>query len=271
MINLTDPLLRNVKIRQAMAYAIDRPQVATYAEYGYELPANQADIVTPTFSGWLDRPLLARYGYSYDPAKGRRLLASAGFRPGRDGILADPAGHKLTFSVLDVAGYTDWMAAVQVIEQNLKAVGIAVQPQNVPDNSYENRLSYGRFQLAYGSEAGGPTPYYELWQWLYSGNTAPVGQPAATNFDRYSSPAADRLLAAYEATASIAAQHLIVAKLERAVLTDVPFIPVTEGADWFEYDAAAFSGWPTAAHPYAQPSVYISPDWGQVLLHLTPK
>jgi len=55
------------------------------------------------------------------------------------------------------------------------------------------------------------------------------------------------------------------------VLTAVPFIPVTEGADWFEYDAAAFSGWPTAADPYAQPSVYVSPDWGQVLLHLRPK
>jgi len=271
MINLTDPLLRNVKIRQAMAYAIDRPQVATYAEYGYELPANQADIVTPTFSGWLDRPLLARYDYSYDPARARRLLASAGLRPGRDGVLADRAGHKLTFSVLDVAGYTDWMAAVQVIERDLKAVGIAVQPENVSGNSYENRLSYGRFQLAYGSQAGGPTPYYELWQWLYSGSTAPVGQPAATNFDRYSNPATDRLLAAYEATASTAAQHLIVARLEQAVLTDVPFIPVTEAADWFEYDAAAFSGWPTGAHPYAQPSVYISPDWGQVLLRLVPK
>jgi peptide/nickel transport system substrate-binding protein len=163
------------------------------------------------------------------------------------------------------------MAAVQVIERDLKAVGIAVQPENVSGNSYENRLSYGRFQLAYGAQAGGPTPYYELWQWLYSGSTAPVGQPAATNFDRYSNPATDRLLAAYEATASTAAQHLIVARLEQAVLTDVPFIPVTEAADWFEYDAAAFSGWPTGTHPYAQPSVYISPDWGQVLLHLVPK
>jgi peptide/nickel transport system substrate-binding protein len=271
MINLTDPLLRNVKIRQAMAYAINRPQVASYAEYGYELPANQADIVTPTFSGWLDGPLLARYGYTYNPAKARRLLASAGLRPGRDGVLADRAGHRLSFTVLNAAGYTDWIAAVGVIGRNLKAVGIAVKAENVSPGSYYGRLSYGRFQLAYGAQAGGPTPYYELWQWLYSGTTAPVGQPAATNFERYRDPATDRLLAAYEATTSAAAQHLIVARLERTVLAAVPFIPVTEGADWFEYDAAAFSGWPTAAHPYAQPSVYISPDWGQVLLHLTPK
>src|SRR6266700_567095 len=176
----------------------------------------------------LTEPLLARYGYSCNPARARRLLAAAGLRPGRDGVLADRAGRRLSFTVLDVAGYTDWIAAVGVIERNLKAVGIAVKAENVSPDSYSSRLSYGRFQLAYGAQAGGPTPYYELSQWLYSGSTAPVGKPAATNFERYRDPATDRLLAAYEATT-------------------------------------------TAAHPYAQPSVYISPDWGQVLLHLTPK
>lgn len=271
MINLTDPLLRNVKIRQAMAYAINRPQVASYAEYGYESPANQADIVTPTFSGWLDRSLLARYGYSYNPARARRLLAAAGLRPGRGGILADRSGHRLSFTVLNVSGYTDWIAAVGVIERDLKAVGIAIKAENVSSDSYYSRLSYGRFQLAYGDQPGGPTPYYELSQWLDSGGTAPVGKPATTNFERFRDTAANSLLAAYTATTSTAAQHAIIAKLERIVLTTVPFIPVTEAADWFEYDAGAFTGWPTAANPYAQPSVYVSPDWGQVLLHLAPK
>jgi peptide/nickel transport system substrate-binding protein len=61
-------------------------------------------------------------------------------------------------------------------------------------DSYYNRLSDGRFQLAYGAQAGGPTPYYELWQWLYSGYTAPVGKSAATNYERYRDAGTDRLV-----------------------------------------------------------------------------
>jgi peptide/nickel transport system substrate-binding protein len=271
LINLTDPLLSDVRVRQAMAYAIDRPRVSAIGEYGYEPPANQADIVTPTFSGWLDKPLLAKYGYTYNPAKARRLLAAAGFRRGPGGILTDPAGHKLAFSVLNVRGYSDWENSVQLIRQELRAVGIELTPDNEPPATYYTRLYDGRFQLAYDSQAGGPTPYYELAQWLSSGNSAPVGRPAASNYERYRNRATDRLIISYAMTSSTAVQHRIVAKLEQAVLADVPFIPVTESVDWFEYDTAAFSGWPTPASPYAQPSAYVAPDWGQVLLHLTPK
>ena len=54
--NLKNPLLGNVKVRQAMSYAIDRAKVSSIGEYGYEPPANQTGIVTPTFSSWLDQP-----------------------------------------------------------------------------------------------------------------------------------------------------------------------------------------------------------------------
>lgn len=55
------------------------------------------------------------------------------------------------------------------------------------------------------------------------------------------------------------------------MLADVPVIPVTESVDWYEYNPRSFTGWPTPGNAYAQPSAYISPDWGQVLLHLAPK
>ncbi len=55
------------------------------------------------------------------------------------------------------------------------------------------------------------------------------------------------------------------------MVSDVPIIPVVEAVDWYQYDTASFSGWPTPADPYAQPSAYAYPDMEQVLLHLSPK
>src|SRR6516162_10135434 len=98
--NLTNSLLTNVKVRQAMSYAIDRNKVSTIGESGYEPPANQAGIVTPTFSSSLNNSALAAWGNSYDPAKAKSLLESAGFHPGSDGIMTNAAGQKLSFTVI---------------------------------------------------------------------------------------------------------------------------------------------------------------------------
>src|SRR5258708_17723041 len=100
--NLKNPLLANVKVRQAMSYAVDRSKVSSIGESGYEPPANQAGIVTPTFSGWLDTSLAGQYNYSYSPAKAKQLLASAGFKLGSDGILANAAGPERPFTVTNL-------------------------------------------------------------------------------------------------------------------------------------------------------------------------
>jgi peptide/nickel transport system substrate-binding protein len=62
-INLKDPILSNVAVRKAIAYAIDRARVAQIGEYGYQPPANQTGIVTPTFKSWLKPGLDKVYGY----------------------------------------------------------------------------------------------------------------------------------------------------------------------------------------------------------------
>jgi peptide/nickel transport system substrate-binding protein len=271
--NLTNPLLSNVKVRQAMSYAINRSQVSTIGESGYEPPANQAGIVTPTFSSSLDRSALAQYGnYSYDPAKAIALLESAGFKMGSDGIMANAAGQKLSFTVINIGDYSDWVADMQVIQQDLKAVGIAITPDNLSNTDFDADLYYGKYQLAYyDQQTFGPSAYYELNNWLNSADTAPVGKLAATNYERYSSAATESLLNQYAATTSPATQASIVDQLEQVMLSSVPIIPVVEAVDWYQYDTAAFTGWPTPGNPYAQPSAYAYPDMEQVLLHLSPK
>jgi peptide/nickel transport system substrate-binding protein len=270
--NLTNSLLSNVKVRQAMSYAINREQVSAIGESGYEPPANQTGVVTPTFSGSLDHSALASWGDGYDPAKAKALLGSAGFHLGSDGIMTNAAGDKLQFTVINVGDFSDWVASMQVIQQDLRAIGIAISPDNLSSNDFEADLYYGKYQLAYSTQPTfGPGVYYELDNWLNSANTAPVGKSAATNVERYTDSATDALLKQYAASTSTTTQQSILDQLQQVMVSQVPIIPVVERVDWYQYSTASFTGWPTASNPYAQPPVWVYPDNEQVLLHLSPK
>jgi peptide/nickel transport system substrate-binding protein len=268
--NLTVPGLSDVKVRQAMAYALDRNKVGEVGEYGEEAGANQTGVVLPTFRAWQDTKDAATYDYGYNPAKARQILEADGYKLGSDGVYAK-GGKKLAFTAINVGGYSDWVASMSVIASELKAVGIAVTPQNLASSDLENNLFTGKFQLAYFDQTAGPTPEYELRQWLFSGNSAPIGKNASTDWERYINPATDKLFEQYAATTDTATQHQIVDQLQQVMLSDVPFIPVTQEVNWFQYNTASFTGWPTPSNPYALPAIYAYPDMGQVLLHLKPK
>jgi peptide/nickel transport system substrate-binding protein len=268
--NLTVPGLNNVAVRQAMAYAIDRNRVSQIGEYGYEPPANQTGIVTPTFSSWEDTSAASQYDYTYNPAKAKQILTGAGFKMGSNGIFASPSGKPLSFTVINIGGYSDWVASMQVIQQDLKAVGIQITSDNLSQNDFLSRLYNGDYQLAYNNQQGGPSPYYEYRQWLYSANSAPIGKQAASNWERYSNPATDALINQYATITSQAQQQQIVDQLQQVLLKDVPFIPVTEEVAWYQYNTGKFTGWVTQSNPYAVPAAYFYPDMGQVLLHLAP-
>ena len=268
-INLKNPILSNVAVRKAMAYAIDRKRVSQIGEYGYEPPSNQTGIVTPTFSSWLDPKLAGTV--TYNPAKAKSILDQAGYKMS-GGVYHTPDGKSLSFRIINIGGYSDWVASVQVIQQQLKAVGIQITPENLSSTTYDANLYAGKYELAYsGNETGGPAPYYELRQLLYSKNSAPIGENATTNWERYENPAVDKLIDRYGGTTSSALQHSIVKKLEAVMVNEVPVIPVTEGVDWYQYNTKSLSGWVTQQNPYAKPAAYEHPDWGVMLLHLKPK
>ena len=225
-INLKDPILSDVQVRQAMAYAIDRKKVSTIGEYGYEPPSNQTGVVTPTFSSWVDSSAAAKYGnyYAYNPAKATSILTADGYKKDSNGIMAKN-GKELSFNIINVGGFSDWVASVQVIQQDLQAVGIKITPVNLASTDFDTRLYNGNYQLAYNSETGGPSPYYELRQWLYGPNTAPIGKLATTNWERYSNPATDKLINQYGGTTDPAQQHAIVNQLQQVMLSEVPGHP----------------------------------------------
>jgi peptide/nickel transport system substrate-binding protein len=268
-INLKNSILKDVAVRRAMAYAIDRSRVSKIGEYGYEPPANQTGIVTPTFKSWLNKKLAKKFSYS--PKKAKSILTKAGYKL-KKGLFYTKSGKPLSFTMVNISGYTDWIASAQIVAQELKAIGIKVTPVNESQTTYNSDTYFGHYQLAYdGNNAGGPAPYYELRQELYSKNSAPIGKSASSNWERYYNKKVDRLINAYAATTSLTKQHAIVNQLEAAMVRDVPIIPITEGVDWYQYNTAHLTGWVTKKNPYAKPAAYEVPDWGVLLLHLRPK
>ena len=268
-INQTDPILKNLPVRQAMAYAIDRNKVSEIGEYGYEPPSNQTGIVTPTFSDWLDQGLAKKV--DYNPQKAEQILQQAGYKK-VNGVYQTPDGKPLSFTMINIGGYSDWVASAQLVQEQLKAVGIKVTPQNLSSQTYDTDVYNGHYQLAYdGNQTAGPTPYYELRSLLYSKGSAPIGKSAGSDWERYSNPQADALIEQYAATSDAATQHKIVRQLEAIMVNDIPVIPVTEGVDWYQYNTKDLAGWVTKGDPFARPAAYVNPDWGVMLLHLKSK
>ncbi len=109
----------NLKVRQAISYAIDREKVSQIGVGGQEPAANQSGIVTPTFDKYYDKAAVEKAGYDKpDPARAKKLLAGLGYTPDKP----------LELSIITITGYTDWDASLKVIKQNLKAVGIDLSP-----------------------------------------------------------------------------------------------------------------------------------------------
>jgi peptide/nickel transport system substrate-binding protein len=252
--NVTTPPFDNKVVRQAFAYAIDRTKVSKIGEYGYEPAGNQTGVITPTFSSWVDSSEVSKYGF--DTAKATSLLQGAGFTKNSSGIFQDPSGKPLSFHIINIGGFTDWVAALQVVQANLKDAGIDVKVDNLSSDAYYHDLFNGKFQLAYGGlqTAAGPSPYFELRNSIHSATTAAIGQPAGGDYGRYRNPAVDGLLDQFGGTTDTAKQHSLMSQVVGVMLDDVPFIPVTEGVAWYQWTTKGFAGWPTPADQYAAPA-----------------
>jgi peptide/nickel transport system substrate-binding protein len=91
--NLRKPHLQDVRVRRALAHAIDRQAIIERIQYG---------LAVPTYSSfppacWCYNPDVARY--DYNPERARELLAEAGWLPGADGVVTKD-GQRLRLRLL---------------------------------------------------------------------------------------------------------------------------------------------------------------------------
>lgn len=119
-------LFSDPNVRKAMYYAIDRQSIANDLMEGTVTVATTP--INPASPYYNAKTTI----YNFDPAKSKQMLADLGWVPGSDGILvADhvkdvPKGTRFSFTILNRAGRNDRIAVAQVIQAELKDVGIEV-------------------------------------------------------------------------------------------------------------------------------------------------
>jgi len=268
-LNLSKAPFNDLALRKAISYALDRGQMSKVAEDGYEQVAHPTGLILPANKSFLASDYQSS-SFALDVAKATQTLDSAGYKKGSDGIYMDKSGKKLSFNLNVVTGWTDWVTICQIMATNLKAIGIEAKVNAIAFNDYFSALQLGSFDMAISWTNPGPTPYFLYNSLLNSKNTAAVGKTAASNWERWSDPATDKFLQQFASSTDTTTQQQAIAGIEKVVAEQLPSIPLVDGAQWYEYSTARFTGWPDANNQYAVPSPYTYPDAEVVALNLKP-
>ncbi len=124
--NLDNEWLKDLRVRQAIAHAIDRAAIVRSIYDGkYEAAHSWLAPRHPAYNAQVKR-------YAYDPARARELLGEAGFTPGPDGILRDRSGKRVEMMLVTIAGSAVREQVEQVIKEQLAAVGIDLRIDRRP-------------------------------------------------------------------------------------------------------------------------------------------
>ena len=267
--NTTRAPFDDVRVRKALSMAIDRDLLVDVALYRYSRPADATGL-SDAYTAWRN-PEIAASGEDwmrYDLAGANALLDAAGYPRAADGMRRKPDGTPWQYDILTVSGWSDWVRASQVIARGLRTLGVQATVRTYDFSAWFQRVQEGNFDLSLGYSFEGPTPY-SFYRWLMSSATVkPTGVASMGNWHRYGSPAADQALLAFEREPDPARQRELSDAMQRAFVADAPAIPLYPNPSWAEYNTGRFTGFPSVAAPYADPSPNKF-DRGETLLVLT--
>jgi len=240
--------------REAIAFGIDKQAIEERAYYNVGGVANPTGIISSQLDEWLDPNLteLAN-SFNFDPQKAMTLLNSIGFKKNSSGQLLQPNGDPLpSFKILVGAGWTDFITIAQIIQDNLKTLGITTTIDQESYGTYISSLMSGTYDMAVCWATGhGPTPYYFYYNEFnpaFSANK--IGETAISDYSRYTNPLITAALQVYSSTSDLGLQKQAIYTIERIMLMDVPLIPLTGRTEFGEFSEVNFTGWPSNTNPY---------------------
>jgi ABC-type transport system substrate-binding protein len=197
------PPFDNVKVRQALNYLVDRKEIIELAWGGIGRPFGAGLIP----DGHWAFPKALQGTWSYDPARGKRLLAESG---------VNRAATRLVFDSTTLSVHMD---SAQIIVTQLQRAGftqIELKPMDVP--TQQRKQVSGEYQLMMdGTSLPGPDPDFYT---AFFG----TGAAAYARAVEFSDPALDKLLAEGRGLRDQAKRAAVYAQVEQRVVELAPWV-----------------------------------------------
>ena len=209
--NLTNPLFTDVRVRQALSYAINRQSIIDGVLLGLGKPC------TGPFSyvSWAYNPKAK--SYNYDPELAKKMLGKEGWKDkNNDGIL-EKNGKSFRFTILTNQGNTERIRTAEIIQQNLKAVGIAVSIRVMEWQAFLEQIDKRSFEaIILGWGMGRDPDLYDIW---HSSKT----KKGEYNFIGYKNAEVDRLLVEGRRTFDIEKRKKIYYRIHEILAEEQPY------------------------------------------------
>lgn len=239
--------LQDVRVRQALMYAMDRPELAEAAAAG------AAQVVNSTTypDSALGRVVEARsISYAHDPARAAALFAEAGWEKGPDGILAK-GGERFHFEYLTGSGTADAVLIFPVLQQHYQRVGVELAyTRGSPGDLQVEALFPGVWFTALPDNQTG---------FLNRFNSAQIATAqnrwAGNDRHGYANPAADALLRRIDRTLRRDDRMDLWAEANRLLLDEVAYMPLYNYP--YPYVVRKEVVGPLPANPINPPSYFV--------------
>ncbi|GAA1632343.1 ABC transporter substrate-binding protein [Nonomuraea maheshkhaliensis] len=174
------PALKDVKVRQALHYAIDKQKLVDEVQNGLAKPAD-GSIVPPLFKEFFWEAG-GEEKVGYDPAKANKILDDAGYKKGADGVRTMPDGDRkleFRFTIHTETPIEDKLA--EYLTAFFKEIGITLTTVKLESSKFTEETGVtGNFDIAISGWSVNPDPEEVMATHLCSRRPAPNGEGGGT-------------------------------------------------------------------------------------------
>lgn len=210
--NLKDARFKDVRVRKAFSYAINTGSLIDGVLMGLGSPC------TGPFppKSWAYNPAVKPY--PFDPAKAKALLAEAGWKDTDGDGIVDKDGKPFSFTILTNQGNNERKKTGEIIQQNLKDVGVDVKLNVLEWQAFLHDFVHkGKFEAVILGWSLTPDPdAYEIW---HSSKT----KEGQFNFVGYKNAEVDNLLVEGRQTFDHEKRKKIYNRVHEILADDVPY------------------------------------------------